>query len=114
MLTTNSMARFSWLFIIGAALALLPEVAAAAGGGGGGAAASMDAIAARLCPIVAAVRTNIGKGIAVLGLIFLGIGAFFGKLNWGLAVIVGVGIIVIFGSATIADQVGGFTTTCGA
>lgn len=31
---------------------------------------------------------------------FLGIGAFFGKVNWGLAFTVGIGIIVIAGNGT--------------
>jgi type IV secretory pathway VirB2 component (pilin) len=45
--------------------------------------------------------------IATVAIIFLGIGAFFGKVNWGLIVIVVLGIVVIFGAGEIAVSIAG-------
>ena len=45
--------------------------------------------------------------IATVAIIFLGIGAFFGKVNWGLIVIVVLGIVVIFGAGEIAASLAG-------
>ncbi len=45
--------------------------------------------------------------IATFAVIFLGIGAFFGKTNWGLVITVLAGIVVVLGAATIVGQFGG-------
>ena len=52
------------------------------------------------------------KILATLGVLFLGIGAFFGKVNWGLAVMVGVGIAGIFGANQIVTVLGGTSECC--
>lgn len=64
-------------------------------------------VGARLCNIVAAITGKIGRAIATIAVIFLGFGAFFGKVTWGLAVAVAIGIFAIFGAATIVNQFGG-------
>lgn len=69
-------------------------------------------VGARLCNIVAAITGKIGRAIATIAVIFLGFGAFFGKVTWGLAVAVAIGIFAIFGAATIVTQFGGSGTTC--
>lgn len=51
-----------------------------------------------------------GGVIGVLGTLaitFLGISAFFGKVNWGLAVTVAIGLIIIVGAPDIAELFGG-------
>ena len=41
--------------------------------------------------------------IATVAITFLGISAFFGKVNWGLVIVVGAGVIVIAGAEEIAQ-----------
>lgn len=43
--------------------------------------------------------------IATVAIIFLGIGAFFGKLNWGLVIVVVIGIIIITGAMQLATAI---------
>lgn len=77
----------------------------------GGATTAQDdfgGIGAKLCRVVRAVTGNVGRAIATFAVIFLGIGAFFGKVTWGLAVAIGMGIFAIFGAAKI---VGNFQDT---
>ncbi len=70
------------------------------GGGGGG------NIAGALCEIVYwFTEDGIGSAIASLAVIFLGIGAFFGKVTWGTAVLFATGIVAIFGSQQIVSAI---------
>lgn len=45
--------------------------------------------------------------IGTIAIIFLGIGAFFGKLNWGLVIVVVIGIIVIASASQFAALIAG-------
>jgi type IV secretory pathway VirB2 component (pilin) len=63
-------------------------------------------VGAKLCQIVSAITGRVGRAIATIAVVFLGIGAFFGKVTWGLAVAVSVGIFAIFGAGTIIGQFG--------
>ena len=60
-------------------------------------------VGAAVCGIVQAVTGNLGSGIAALAVVFLGIGAFFGKVTWGLAITTGIGIFAIFGTTEIIN-----------
>ena len=60
-----------------------------------------DAISKVLCNVVKQLNGPIGKGIATIAIIVLGIGLFLGKLSWGLAVATAIGIGMIFGAAQI-------------
>lgn len=53
---------------------------------------------------------RIGKAIAILAVIIVGVGALYGKVSWPLAVIVGLGVALIFGSFTVLKQILGCTT----
>ena len=69
------------------------------------------------CEIIEALTGNVGKAIATFAVIFLGVGAFFGKVNWGLALMFAAGVVAIFGAAAIASQIatgagGGAAFTC--
>ena len=57
-----------------------------------------------LCEIVGIVYGNLGKGLASLAVITVGVGALLGKTSWGLAMTVAVGISVIFGAHRIVAQ----------
>ena len=50
--------------------------------------------------------------IATVAVIFLGIAAFFGKVNWGLVIVIGAGIIVIAGGSAIAGLFLGDGSAC--
>lgn len=45
---------------------------------------------------------NLGRGLATMAIIIVGIGATLGKVSWGLAITVAVGISVIFNANTLA------------
>src|SRR5277367_3406022 len=54
-----------------------------------------------LCTVTAWFTGNTGKGLATIAVTVIGIGALLGKVSWGLAMIVGTGISIIFGASTI-------------
>lgn len=89
---------------------MAPTPAAAAPAGGN----DFGNVGANLCTIVRAITGRIGRAIATIAVIFLGFGAFFGKVTWGLAVAVAVGIFAIFGAAVIVNQFGGADSNCDA
>lgn len=87
--------RTVWLgFCIFAAYALLTAFPAYAGTSSG--------LAAILCDVYDIVHDDVGRGLATLAVISLGVGAMFGKISWGLAVTVGVGIGILFGANTLS------------
>ena len=78
----------------------------------------MDALASEpsalrdvLCNVVSWFTGEIGAGIATLAIIVIGIGALMGKVSWGMAIIVGIGVGVVFGAPTIVAALGG-TSSC--
>lgn len=78
---------------------------------------SNDAITSVLCNIIGQLQGGIGKGIATIAIIVLGIGLFLGKLSWPVAVATALGIGLIFGAAGIVSWIstgtgGGGAPTC--
>ncbi len=72
----------------------------------GDAYASANGMSNALCTIpLAVINTSIGRGIATLGIIILGVMATLGRITWTQAVVVGVGISVIFGAASLAAMI---------
>ncbi len=59
-----------------------------------------------LCTIVDFIYGNLGRGLATLAIIVVGVGATLGKVSWGLAMTVAVGISVIFNAKWIANNMG--------
>ena len=49
-----------------------------------------------------------GKGIALIGVFIIGVTAFYGKITWGTAILVGIGIAVLFGADALVVALGGF------
>lgn len=95
MVKSVSMTRYALVFALLALVVLTPDMASALTGLQNG-----------VCTIVNVLTGKIGRAVATVGIIFLGIGAFFGKVNWGLAIIVAVGVMGIFGAAIIAKELG--------
>ena len=94
---------FSLCCVVTLAAMLMPEFAAAGGG---------DTIADVLCEVVNWFTGSVGKGIATLAIIIIGVGALMGKVSWGMAIIVGIGVAVIFGAGEIVNDLGGSGASC--
>ena len=68
-----------------------------------------------LCTVVRWFTGNTGKGLATIAITIIGIGALLGKVSWGMAMIVGIGVAIVFGAATLVNTMGaggGSTQTC--
>lgn len=92
---------------------VLPNIAFAADPSGYS--ASSTGLTGVLCNVVQQLQGGLGKAIATIAIIVLGIGLFLGKLSWPLALITAIGIGMIFGAANIVDWIGGSSdasTTC--
>lgn len=105
MILSRKTTNIAALAMLGAAMVAVPDLAHATSADFGG-------VGGKLCEIVKALTGNVGKAIATFAIIFLGIGAFFGKVTWGLAVAVGIGVFAIFGAAKIVGQFGSNDGTC--
>ncbi|MFW0777871.1 MAG: TrbC/VirB2 family protein [Rickettsiales bacterium] len=68
-----------------------------------------------LCTVVEWFTGNTGKGLATIAITVIGIGALLGKVSWGMAIIVGIGVAIVFGAAGIVETMGaggGSTQDC--
>ena len=70
-------------------------------------AADQDQITAVLCIVVRALQGGIGKAIATIAIVVLGVGLFMGKLSWPLALATALGIGMIFGAGQIVTWLSG-------
>jgi type IV secretory pathway VirB2 component (pilin) len=59
-----------------------------------------------LCKIYGVIQNDVGRGIATLAVVSLGISALVGKVSWGMAIMVGVGVAVMFGAPSILSDAG--------
>ena len=87
------------IFAVGICVAMLPDMAVAGGGAGGG----QNAIDAVFCNVVSLITGSTGKAIATVAVIAVGVGALLGKVSWAMALIVALGIALVFGAATIVN-----------
>lgn len=60
-----------------------------------------------ICNVIRQVTGGIGKAISILILISMAIGLFLGKITWGLAIAVMVGMGLLFGAPTLVDVIAG-------
>lgn len=65
-----------------------------------------------MCTMASWFNGNAGRGIATIAIFTLGAAASLGKITWGTAAVVGVGIAAIFGADYLVLTLGGFN--CGA
>lgn len=56
-----------------------------------------------LCVVTGWFTGNTGKGLATIAVTVIGIGALLGKVSWGMAIIVGVGVAIVFGAAGLVN-----------
>ena len=84
------------MVMLTAIVIMLPDLAHATGG--------VDTpMGAVICTVVKWFTGNTGKGLATIAITVIGVGALLGKVSWGMAIIVGVGIAILFGAANIVD-----------
>jgi type IV secretory pathway VirB2 component (pilin) len=84
------------VFALALLVTALPELAAA----------QTSDFAKKICAVyLCYLSSDLVLVIATLGIFFLGIGAFFGKVNWGLVIIVVIGIVVISGAMSLASAI---------
>ncbi|WPX97296.1 TrbC/VirB2 family protein [Candidatus Bandiella euplotis] len=68
-------------------------------------------IANILCHVIKVAQGSVGKTIATLVIISVAIGLFLGKITWGVAIAVAVGMGVLFGANTVVSFVADGTNT---
>ncbi|EAA25695.1 TrbC/VirB2 family type IV secretion system protein [Rickettsia sibirica] len=64
-----------------------------------------DPVGEALCKLIKVFRGNTAKGIAVVGIIVLGIQTLRGKLQWEVALVVVTAIIILFKAPDIVNMV---------
>lgn len=97
----------SLLTLLAAAVVMLPDLAFAAAAA---ATPSGDTPMGNvLCTVKGWFTGNTGKGLATIAITVIGIGALLGKVSWGMAIIVGIGVAIVFGAAGIVDAMGAGT-----
>lgn len=64
-----------------------------------------DMVMKVMCNIIEYVQGTVGKAVAILILISVAAMLFFGKLSWGLAIAIVMGMGLLFGSATIVETI---------
>ena len=60
-----------------------------------------------ICFVWDLIHDDIGRGIATLAICAIGVGAMVGKVSWGMAITVAVGIAVLFNADTLALYLSG-------
>ncbi len=65
-----------------------------------------------MCYVACVMYSGVGRAIAIIGVVVLGFGATFGKVSWGLALTVAVGVTTIFGAPRIIYFMIGETVPC--
>jgi type IV secretory pathway VirB2 component (pilin) len=102
-LTAEKMTHFALALVATYAFMLMPTAAFA----------GTNPLGETLCNVVDWFQGPIGSGIATLAIIVIGVGALMGKVSWGMAIIVGLGVGIIFGAPAIVDMIsGGQGTGC--
>jgi type IV secretion system protein VirB2 len=67
-----------------------------------------------LCKVKDWFTGNTGKGLATIAITIIGVGALLGKVSWGMAMIVGIGVAIIFGAVTIVSAMSTSNANTGA
>jgi len=94
------------LCAVGMGISMIPDAVFAAGGS--------NAIQTVFCNVISMLTSTTGRAIATVAIIAVGIGALLGKISWGMALIVAIGVALIFGAGSIVTALGASagTGTC--
>lgn len=106
MMASEQTLRWAWCLLLTYAVLFLPADALASGSYGY-VSDDSDTIGGLLCGVANWFTGSVGKGIATLAIIIIGIGALMGKVSWGMAIIVGLGVAIVFGAPQIVNELGG-------
>jgi type IV secretory pathway VirB2 component (pilin) len=68
--------------------------------------ANAGAMASVICMLLDIVQGSLGSAVATMGVLAASIGAALGKVSWGLAITVALGISLIFQAGWYAAQMG--------
>ena len=93
--------QISLMVLLSAVIVMMPDFAFAA---------SNTPMGNVLCTVLYWFVGNTGKGIATIAVTIVGLGALLGKVSWGMAMIVGIGVAIVFGAAGIVNAMGGGVT----
>ena len=93
------------LVAVAVGASVLPDAAFATAG-------DSNAIEQVFCNVVLILTGTTGKAIATVAVIAVGVGALLGKISWGMALIVALGVALIFGAASIVLSLGGTGNSC--
>lgn len=99
-----TMWQISLLVMLSAIVVMLPDMAFAAD----------TVVGTMMCNVVTWFTGNTGQGLATIAIIVIGIGALMGKVSWGMAIIVGLGISIIFGAGALVTALNAGGDGCGA
>lgn len=102
-----TMWQISLLVMLSAVVVMLPDMAFAAAAG------PDTTIGNMMCNVVTWFTGSTGQGLATIAIIVIGVGALMGKVSWGMAIIVGLGISIIFGAASLVTAMAGTNTQGG-
>lgn len=92
------------MIMLSAVIVMMPDFAFA------GAVTNNTPMGNVLCTVVGWFTGNTGKGLATIAITVIGIGALLGKVSWGMAIIVGIGVAIVFGAAGIVAVMGASTS----
>lgn len=91
--------QISLLVMLSALVVMLPDMAFAT---------TTDTVVGNMmCTVNSWFLGSTGKGLATIAIIVIGVGALMGKVSWGMAIIVGLGIALIFGAAAMVNALSG-------
>jgi type IV secretion system protein VirB2 len=94
--------RFYLAFALPAlAVFAIPDVAMATVG-------TVSPMGTVMCGIISIIYGNLGRGLATIGIISIGVMALLGKVSWGLAITVATGIGIIFGAVGLTQAILGW------
>lgn len=74
-------------------------------------ATTADPVGNVLCNMIKIFRGNTARGIAIIGIVVLGIQTLRGQLKWEIALVTVTGVIILFKAPDIITLVGGTATT---
>ena len=95
-LNKERLMSFAWALLIAYGAMLVPSDAFAT--------ETNTTIGETLCKVAGWFTGQIGQGIATIAIVIIGIGALMGKVSWGMAIIVGLGVAVVFGAPAIVTE----------
>ncbi len=103
--------------LLAAVMLLLPEFSWAQDGAQIGADADElgdeeGSLVYTICSALNTLRGPVARGLAAIGIVFLGFSLFLGKISWGLALALAIGIGAVFGAPDIVRVLGDGEQAC--